>query len=106
MLRVLNCSSSGTLQKCVDTCSLNISTFFILYFHVKLFLKNLAMSLQGAIIKIIVKNYNLSFKGRSGRQKLVTFNLSTKTNISMAFSSPRILLILLIQELFLLLLVR
>lgn len=33
----------------------------------------------------------------------MTFNLGTKTNPSMAFASPRILLILLIQELFLLL---
>lgn len=57
MLRLLNCSSSGTLHKCVGTCSLNISTFFILYFDVNLFLKNLPVSLQGAIIKIIVKNY-------------------------------------------------
>lgn len=48
----------------------------------------------------------VSFKCRSGRQKLVTFNLSTKTNPSMAFASHRILLILLIQELFLLLTLR
>lgn len=45
----------------------------------------------------------VSFKCRSGRQKLVTFNLSTKTNPSVAFASPRILLILLIRELLLLL---
>lgn len=57
MLRVLNCSSSGTLQRCVGTCSLNISTFSSSYFHVKLFLEKLLVSLQGAIIKIIVKNY-------------------------------------------------
>lgn len=48
----------------------------------------------------------VSFKCRSGRQKLVTFNLNTKTNPSMAFASHRILLILLIQELFLLLTLR
>lgn len=49
---------------------------------------------------------DVPFKWRSGRQKLVTFNLSTKTNPYMAFASPRILLILLIQELFLLLTLR